>query len=48
MMLYASEKAPFHWQDPLLGMTEPTKQITDTPFSAHTTPKHYYEEQENS
>lgn len=48
MMLYTAETAPPFWHDPLLAPAEPTQYRTQTPFSAHTTPKHYYEEQENN
>lgn len=45
MMLYIAEAVLPSWQSPLLEPAEPTRQL---PFSAHTAPKHYYEEQENN
>lgn len=50
MMLYTVETAPPFWQDPLLEPAEPVRRQhrNQIPFSTHTTPMHYYEEQENN
>lgn len=48
MMLYEPVTDTPYWHDPLLEATgEAGAQLRITPFSAHTTPKNYYEEQEN-
>lgn len=46
MMLYETVVMPTYWHDPLLGGPGEPQNITAIPFSAHTIPKDYYEEQE--
>lgn len=49
MMLYSQEAVPFYWHDPLVASNQTSpNEITKIPFSAHTAPTHYYEEQENN
>ena len=49
MMLYTEDVTPIYWQDPLIASSEGNPgQVPRIPFSAHTAPAHYYEEQENN
>lgn len=48
-MLYTPVVVPGYWHDPLIASSSTEYlQRTKIPFSAHTAPTHYYEEQENN